>query len=210
MNQCHAERRPSLVTGAQRAASVLSAALVTSLVGISATPAAAATCASLAGLALPDTTITAAQSVAAGTYTAPDGEVFTDLPAFCRIAASLTPTSDSNIKIEVWMPYSGWNGRYLGTGNGGIAALIVYRTLALLLPLNYAVANTDMGTSPAATDPPWWPRADRPSREADRLRYPIDQSDDGAFQADHRGVLWRAFETLVFLGVLNRRWTSPA
>ena len=153
MNQCHAERRPSLVTGAQRAASVLSAALVTSLVGISATPAAAATCASLAGLALPDTTITAAQSVAAGTYTAPDGEVFADLPAFCRIAATLTPTSDSNIKIEVWMPYSGWNGRYLGTGNGGIAGLIVYRTLALLLPLNYAVANTDMGTSPAATDP---------------------------------------------------------
>jgi feruloyl esterase len=51
------------------------------------------------------------------------------------------------------MPYSGWNGRYLGTGNGGIAGLIVYRTLALLLPLNYAVANTDMGTSPAATDP---------------------------------------------------------
>jgi feruloyl esterase len=153
MNQCHAERRPSLVTGAQRAASVLSAALVTSLVGISATPAAAATCASLAGLALPDTTITAAQSVAAGSYTAPDGEVFADLPAFCRIAATLTPTSDSNIKIEVWMPYSGWNGRYLGTGNGGIAGLIVYRTLALLLPLNYAVANTDMGTSPAATDP---------------------------------------------------------
>ena len=141
------------MTGAQRAASVLSAALVTSLVGISATPAAAATCASLAGLALPDTTITAAQSVAAGTYTAPDGEVFADLPAFCRIAATLTPTSDSNIKIEVWMPYSGWNGRYLGTGNGGIAGLIVYRTLALLLPLNYAVANTDMGTSPAATDP---------------------------------------------------------
>ena len=154
MNQCHAERRPSLVTGAQRAASVLSAALVTSLVGISATPAAAATCASLAGLALPDTTITAAQSVAAGTYTAPDGAVFADLPAFCRIAATLTPTSDSNIKIEVWMPYSGWNGRYLGTGNGGIAGLIVYRTLALLLPLNYAVANTDMGTSPAATDAP--------------------------------------------------------
>ena len=48
---------------------------------------------------------------------------------------------------------SGWNGRYLGTGNGGIAGLIVYGTLANFLPLNYAVANTDMGTSPAATDP---------------------------------------------------------
>jgi feruloyl esterase len=104
-------------------------------------------------LALPDTTITAAQSVAAGTYTAPDGEVFTNLPAFCRIAATLTPTSDSNIKTEVWMPYTGWNGRYLGTGNGNIAGVIVYGSLAFFLPLNYAVANTDMGTSPAATDP---------------------------------------------------------
>jgi len=141
----------SPVRGVHRAASVLSAALLTSLVGIGPTP--AATCASLAGLALPDTTITAAQSVAAGTYTAPDSEVFINLPAFCRIAATLMPTWDSNINIEVWMPYSGWNGRYLGTGNGGIAGLIVYGTLANFLPLNYAVANTDMGTSPAATDP---------------------------------------------------------
>jgi feruloyl esterase len=127
------------------------AGLFFSLLGID--PAAAATCASLAHLALPDTTITAAQSVAAGTYTAPDGEVFTNLPAFCRIAATLTPTSDSNIKIEVWMPYSGWNGRYLGSGNAGIGGVIVWRTLAFFLTLNYAAANTDMGTSPALTDP---------------------------------------------------------
>ena len=126
--QRHAKRRPSPVL--HGAASVLSTALLAPFVGIGATPAAAATCASLAHLALPDTTITAAQSVAAGTYTAPDGEVFTNLPAFCRIAATLTPTSDSNIKIEVWMPYSSWNGRYLGTGNGGIGGRIVYGTLA--------------------------------------------------------------------------------
>jgi feruloyl esterase len=79
-------------------------ALLTALVGVGSTLAAAATCASLASLTLPDTTITAAQRVAAGTYTAPDGSVFTSLPAFCRIAATLTPTSDSNINIEVWMP----------------------------------------------------------------------------------------------------------
>ena len=123
------------------------------VVGIGITPAAAATCASLANLMLPDTTITAAEPIEAGTYTAPDREVFTNLPAFCRIAATLTPTSDSDIKIEVWMPYSGWNGRYVGTGNAGIGGVIVWRTLAFFLTLNYAVANTDMGTSPAATDP---------------------------------------------------------
>jgi feruloyl esterase len=133
------------------APNLLSTGLLFSLLGIGATPAAAATCASLAGLALPGTTITAAEPIAAGTYTAPDGEVFTNLPAFCRIAATLTPTSDSDIKIEVWMPYSGWNGRFLGTGNGGIAGLFRYLTLAHFLTLNYAVANTDLGTSPAAT-----------------------------------------------------------
>jgi hypothetical protein len=121
--QCHAKRRPPApAMGLYRAASVLSAAVLTSLLGIGATPAAAATCASLAGLALPDTTITAAQPVAAGTYTAPDGEVFTNLPAFCRIAATLTPTSDSDINIEVWMPFTGWNGRYLGTATAALLA----------------------------------------------------------------------------------------
>jgi feruloyl esterase len=140
-----------VLRGSHRAANLLSAALLTSLAGIGATPAAAATCAGLTGLALPDTTITLAEPIAAGTYTAPDGRVFANLPAFCRIAATLTPTSDSNIKIEVWMPYSGWNGRFLGTGNGGIAGLINYFGLGFL-PSNYAVANTDMGTSPAATD----------------------------------------------------------
>src|SRR5215831_10799851 len=142
-----------VLTGLHRAAKLLSAALLTSVVGIGAIPATAATCASLFGLALPDTTITAAEPVAAGTYTAPDGEIFANLPAFCRIAATLTPTSDSNIKIEVWMPYSGWNGRYLGTGNLNLGGLILYGGLAAFLAGNYAVANTDMGTSPVATNP---------------------------------------------------------
>jgi len=158
MRCIHSKDRPqrwTLVsaTGRHRAEGPFSVALLASFLGICATPSAAATCASLADLKLRDTTITAALFVPAGTYTAPDGEVFANLPAFCRIAATLTPTSDSNIKIEVWIPYSGWNGRFLGTGNGGTAGLIVYGTLAYFLPLNYAVANTDMGTSPAATDP---------------------------------------------------------
>jgi len=154
--QCHAKRLlSSAVTGVYRATSVLPAALLALLIGLGATPAAAATCASLATLALPDTAITA-QSVAAGTYTAPDTREVFNLPAYCRIAATLTPTSESNIKIEVWMPNSGWNGRYLGTGNGGIGGQIVYGSLsglAMYLALDYAVANTDLGTSSAATDP---------------------------------------------------------
>jgi tannase/feruloyl esterase len=141
-----------VLIGLNRAANLLPTALLISLVGIGAMPATAATCASLAGLRLPDTTITLAEPVSAGPYTAPDGRVFANLPAFCRIAATLTPTSDSNIKIEVWMPYSGWNERFLGTGNSNLGGLINYFGLGFLSS-NYAVANTDIGTSPVATDP---------------------------------------------------------
>jgi feruloyl esterase len=93
--------------------------------------------------------ITLAESHAAGSYAAPDGTTYTNLPAFCRVAATLTPTPDSNIKVEVWMPSSDWNGRYVGTGNGGYAGNIVYSELAATLPLGFAIANTDMGTAPA-------------------------------------------------------------
>jgi feruloyl esterase len=45
---------------------------------------------------------------------------FADLRAFCRVLATVTPTDDSDIKIELWMPVSGWNGNLRGTGNGGL------------------------------------------------------------------------------------------
>ena len=32
------------------------------------------------------------------------GAQFADLPAFCRVAATLKPSADSDIKIEVWLP----------------------------------------------------------------------------------------------------------
>jgi feruloyl esterase len=39
-----------------------------------------------------------------------------DLPAFCRVAFSIKPSRDSDIKVEVWMPTSGWNGRFMAVG----------------------------------------------------------------------------------------------
>ena len=107
--------------------------------------AAAVTCESLVSLKLTNTTITAAQSIPAGTYTAPDGQVFTNMPAFCRVAATLTPTGDSEIGIEVWMPGSTWNGRFQGVGNGGFAGAIAYDALAPAVSLGYATASTDTG-----------------------------------------------------------------
>ena len=101
--------------------------------------AAAATCESLSTLALPDTTITLAQTVGAGEYT------IKDLPEFCRIAATLKPTSDSDIKIEVWLPVTGWNGKFQAVGNGGFAGSISYAAMAQALRRGYATSSTDTG-----------------------------------------------------------------
>ncbi len=118
----------------------------------------AASCEGLSSLALPDTTITLAQSVTAGAFNLPAGtfpgptpaqaeRAFKNLPAFCQVAATLKPSQDSEIKIEVWMPASGWNGKFLGVGNGGWAGSINYAGLAQGLARAYATVSTDTGHS---------------------------------------------------------------
>src|ERR1041384_4678209 len=88
--------------------------------------AAAATCEGLSSISLPHTTITLAQPVAAGAFVAPGrgggpGQALTDLPAFCRVMATLTPSSDSDIRMELWLTVEpAWNGKLRGTGNGGL------------------------------------------------------------------------------------------
>lgn len=108
------------------------------------------TCESLAQLQLPNTAITAAELVPTGTFTPPSGTPIPNLPAFCRVAATLTPSADSAIRIEVWMPESGWNSRFQGTGNGGFAGGLDWSALAAGVRRGFAVANTDMGMQPPA------------------------------------------------------------
>src|SRR6185503_1626306 len=69
-------------------------------------PAAAQTCEKLADLKLANTTITSAQPVAPGAFTLATGSAapFKGLPGFCRVTGVIKPTTDSDIKFEVWMP----------------------------------------------------------------------------------------------------------
>jgi TonB family protein len=118
----------------------------------------AASCESLAALKLPDTTITAAQPVGAGAFAPPSGvpaAAVKGLPAFCRVAATLKPAKDSDIKIEVWLPLTGWNGKYRGQGNGGFAGSIDYPGLATALSAGYASASTDTGHSGSPINASW-------------------------------------------------------
>jgi feruloyl esterase len=110
------------------AAALLGGALL--MGGAVESPAAAASCEKLANAIVPNGSITAAQSIPTGNYTAPSGTVYPSLPAFCRVAATLTPTSDSLIRIEVWMPVRDWNNAYLATGGGGYTGTINYGELS--------------------------------------------------------------------------------
>ena len=114
-------------------------------------------CRQLAKVNLDHTTIVSAEEVAAGKLTPPgDGkpnEVYSKLPAFCRVVAESHPSSDSDIKIEVWLPLKGWNGKFLGQGNGGFAGYIDYVGLSHAVRTGYASAATDTGHT--TTDATW-------------------------------------------------------
>jgi feruloyl esterase len=71
--------------------------------------------------------------------------LFKNLPAFCRVAATLKPASDSDIKIEIWLPAAGWNGKFQAVGNGGWAGVISYSAMAQALEHGYATTSTDTG-----------------------------------------------------------------
>ncbi len=102
--------------------------------------AAATGCANLAKLALPDTTIDKAETITSG-----EAANIRNLPSFCRVAGSIRPSPDSDIRFEVWMPSSGWNGKFQGVGNGGFAGTIGYGGLGGAVKAGYAAASTDTG-----------------------------------------------------------------
>ena len=125
-----------------------------------AAPADAASCQDLAKLALPATAITSSEVVAAGAFVPPPAPrretadpnaeppeqvSYASVPAFCRVKATLKPSSDSDINIEVWLPVSGWNGKLQGVGNGGWAGTIGYAALGNAVKAGYAGASTDTG-----------------------------------------------------------------
>ena len=116
-----------------------------------ASPAMAKDCSELAAMALHDGKVTSAEFVPAGTFKAPETAgpppvvAFATLPAFCRVQATMTPTPDSDIKVEIWLPASGWNGKLVGIGNGVWAGQISITQLTEPLARGYAAVSTDTG-----------------------------------------------------------------
>jgi Tannase and feruloyl esterase len=125
-------------------------------------------CESLASLRIPDVTITMTTSI----QTPPDFDVpstpgrFGTPPGlkvsvpFCRVAGYATPTGDSHIGFEVWLPIpENWNGNYVGIGNPGFVGDIRFGGMAREVARGSAAASTDTGHSdlnPTSEAPDAW------------------------------------------------------
>jgi feruloyl esterase len=121
-------------------------------------------CSDLLGMTIENGTVTAASLVEAGKFQppaspgAPPGVgagIYTDLPAFCRVQATLTPSDDSDIKVEIWLPAENWNGKYVGIGNGIWAGQLSISQLAAPLSSGFAAATTDTGHTGSGLTAEW-------------------------------------------------------
>jgi feruloyl esterase len=123
-------------------------------------------CENLKSLNLQNVTFTTVQSMPAGPYQAPGagrgqaaaagfaaggngrggGPAPLILPAYCRVAMVLAPSSDSHIEMELWLPNAAdWNGKFQAVGNGGWAGTITYQAMAQAVKEGYASASNDTG-----------------------------------------------------------------
>jgi hypothetical protein len=119
----------------------------------------AGACSKLKNLQLDHAQILAADYSAEGheisLATTPIGIPWFKVPASCRVKLVLTPTPDSQIESEVWMPAKGWNGRLWSVGNGGLAGSIDKLQLTITLSRGYATSATDTGHSASDQDGSW-------------------------------------------------------
>jgi feruloyl esterase len=133
-------------------------------------------CKGLARLDLPAAKVESAEAEAAGALTPPADlppwmvgypSFYNTLATFCRVVVRASPSADSDIQIEAWLPLAGWNGRFRRRGNGGFAGQIDSRSMAAALSQGYATTGTNTDRSAAIR-----PRAYLRPRIVLSLRYP--------------------------------------
>lgn len=134
-------------TAGSRAARFLVRVTATTVMSAAGMSVHAADCAALSRLSLPDVRVDSATLVPAGPYMDEDMDWLpaVEVPEHCRVRATIRPTPQSEIRFEVWMPASGWNGRLQGIGNGGYAGTINTIPLAHAVRRGYAAVSTDTG-----------------------------------------------------------------
>jgi feruloyl esterase len=114
-------------------------------------------CAKLKNLKVTGATVLSAEVIAAGEASTNGVQpaIHQHYPAYCLVKVEATPSADSRIAVEVWMPHSAWSGDYVQLGNGGLAGSINYAGMYAQIARGFAVAATDDGHTGAATDGSW-------------------------------------------------------
>ncbi|KAF2260259.1 tannase and feruloyl esterase [Lojkania enalia] len=102
-------------------------------------------------LSIPNATVYFSEYIPAGTnLSLPDNNatcgqnsqlVSTDT---CRISLYIATSNRSGINMEAWMPLN-WTGRFLSTGNGGLAGCIGYFDIAYAASLGFASVGANNG-----------------------------------------------------------------
>ncbi|MFN5011264.1 MAG: tannase/feruloyl esterase family alpha/beta hydrolase [Gammaproteobacteria bacterium] len=118
---------------------------------------AVAACERIADTTLSGAEVLHATAVPAGPLRADDREPAavgtTSLPAHCRVSLVARPSPDSHIRIEVWMPSTGWNGRFEAVGNGNYAGMLSMDALPHGILRGSVIATTDTGHESTPADP---------------------------------------------------------
>ena len=91
-------------------------------------------CERLVAVALPDTTVSTAQSVRA------EGE----LPAYCRVAGS-TRAANSDVKFEVWLPAERWTGDIMPAGSSFWGGALPFARMREIVRTGAVTVGTDLG-----------------------------------------------------------------
>jgi feruloyl esterase len=105
-------------------------------------------CEQLTSLASATTTIATTESVRPGRFVPAPATSSTGIDVrapFCRVAASLKPSADSDITVEIWLPEKDWNGKLQAVGNGAFNGTINYSSMASAIGRGYATTSTDTG-----------------------------------------------------------------
>jgi feruloyl esterase len=129
-------------------------ALLVCMLGISSDPVLAQVesrpCDALGSSTIADTTIASAQFVSAGTFKPPQGAAstppaaFSDLSAFCRVAGT-TRVLNSDVRFELWMPMSGWNGDLQPAGSSFWGGSIPFDRMGAIVRTGAATIGTNLG-----------------------------------------------------------------
>jgi feruloyl esterase len=112
----------------------------------------------LATVQLSGARVTGATPIAAGSYTPPGSRAaIANLPAFCRIVGEATPSTDSLVKFEIWVPDGqAWNGKMVVTGNGGYSPALSTGDMAYAMRQGYAVVGGDTGHQSSDPNEMFW------------------------------------------------------